>query len=48
MDHDLGGTPTDIAKFQRDDLSRTQPEAGEEKQNRIISAPVRYRSIRRR
>jgi hypothetical protein len=46
MDHDLGGPPMDIAKLQRDDLSRTQPEAGEEKQNRIISPPARYRSIR--
>ena len=46
MDYDLAGPPMDIAKLQQDYLPRAQPEAGEQKQNRIISPPIRYRSIR--
>jgi hypothetical protein len=45
---DFGVTPAEIIQFQRDDLARTQTEAGKEKQNGIIAASSGCRSIRRR
>jgi hypothetical protein len=46
MDHNLPCSPETVIEFKDDDLSSAQAEPGKQKQNRVIAAPGRCRSIR--
>lgn len=46
-DH-LTRAPAHVAELKRDDLTRSQPESGQQEENGVVAATARRRSVRRR